>query len=196
MIVRLKRRITCLVCSGVIAFPLACSDEGDGDNKDDSSKGTVNSGLAEDRMVSSLSAVETKQVSASFNKAIEESGLIDGLCTLSGVVAMQAAAASGQSATSCEQVVAECKSAPSGATQSGVAVNDEPSQLTQCSVTVGELEACLTAQVKALKQAFSNVTCDSEIQMVTEAISSGLTVTQCQVVQTSCPQVLPGMADK
>lgn len=167
----------------------ACGGDDEGSKGNPPADTGVKSGVPPEKAVNSLTEAEAKQVSASFAQAIQTSGLIEGMCTISGILGEQFGAAAGQPVT-CEQVAADCKAAPTEATESTLTVQDDPAQLEQCTVTVGELEGCLSATLTQLKQSFAGLNCDSELQTALQSVSTATSATACEKVNTTCPTLL------
>lgn len=167
----------------------ACGGDDEGSKGNPPADTGVKSGVPPEKTVNSLSEAEAKQVSASLAQAIQTSGLIEGMCTINGILAEQLGAAVNQN-VSCEQVAADCKAAPTEATESTLAVQDDPAELAQCTVTVGELEDCMSATLTQLKQSFSGLNCDSNPQTALQSVSTATSVTACEKVNTTCPTLL------
>lgn len=174
--------------AGLVVLVAACGGD-DKEATNNAAPAEVKSGVPPEKTVNSLSEAEAKQISASFAQGIQAAGLIDGMCTISGIIGEAFGAAAGQAVT-CEQVAADCKAAPTEATESTIDVQDDPAQLTQCTVTVGELEACMNAMLTQYKQSFAGLTCDTDLQVATESASGGTSVAACEKVNTTCPTLL------
>lgn len=184
-----------LVWGSLAALATACGgDDGGNPAQESPTSGTVKSGVAPEKSVNSLSAAEAQSVSASFAQAIQGSGLIDGVCTLTGILGEAFSGTTGEAKT-CEQLVTECKAAPTQTTESTLSIKDDPAQLSGCTVTVGELETCLNGMITSLKQAFSTVTCDTELQAAMQSFSTGMNITACTNINTTCPTLLAAMDD-
>ena len=181
-----------IAVSLVAGLMAACGSDDDGGNGGNGSSGTV-TGLPSSKQLKDLTPEDAK-------KACEESGkyfnqqVSTATQDRAGCV-IAAAATLGMSMPTkeeCDMFVADCvaNSMPEPTDCSMAGTGD----LTDCTVTVGEAEDCVKAQVSQLKPVFDKLTCDLLISNPQEILDALGALEQspaaCSALEEKCPGFL------
>lgn len=188
-----------LTIRSAVCLTLGLALAGCGDDEKDSAGGggssEVNSGVTQSKPLSQVTEAEAQQLQEGYEKAMQSSKVADAMCGFSAVLASAFQEGfGGGGGTSCEDLFAACKQgfkdnpAQASATSGAASLGGSATYAT-CNVTVGELEACLTASLDAMATAFSSFKCGSEPGDVTAAPSTA-TLSACEKVNTECPAVV------
>lgn len=177
--------VTCLALTST----LGCGDDDDGDGGGGSGRtAAVDSGVDDSKALSSLTDAEVQQLSQGFASAAQSSEFIDAICKMSGVFssaflggagADPSAAPTDEQKQMCNQMYDQCKTAaaqnPAATDLSNAGTYTLPASATGlagCNVTVGELEACWTEQLKLISDIFGSLSCDAPGQLNLEATAT------------------------
>ncbi|HTN89551.1 MAG TPA: hypothetical protein VL242_38000 [Sorangium sp.] len=145
----------------------ACGGDDDGGDTGGNSGGDL-----EGKQLSSLTAAETQQVCQDLAASVTLTK--EDVCEFSGAFA-------GAFGGDCEATKAECMSQPEQPSQGGEC---STTGFTDCTATVAEYKACMTAQIEAMKA----VTC------ATPPDTSGEPPAGCAALDQKCPAILGGGA--
>jgi hypothetical protein len=194
----MRNGILSFVAVGLICT-LGCG--GGGDDKDSSSSSggtTVQSSVSKDKLLSSVNQDDLNAIGESYKAALSSDKVMNAVCNMSGLFATAFAGLGGagaMNAPSCEDMVSQCKAAykdaPLDAAGSSVTQLPTTTSLAGCSVTVGQLEACLTASLDAIANTLGNVTCDSDLTKINADAASVGNLDACKELTTKCPNALP-----
>ena len=180
---------------------VACDDSTSGDsNSDDTNSGNTNAASA--NISASVDAIETDTVleEASEEQAmslceaqntylmsqISESQMMRAGCAIS--TALTLGFAMDEDAPNCDEIYTACLEADNEMTEDEMdPCADAASSLSECSATVGELEACLEEQVNGFL-ALSSLTCDdlSDPEVLT-SMDSDTAMSACDILREKCP---------
>jgi hypothetical protein len=182
-----------LLVLSTLMLSFACGGE-----DDEKSGGPVASGVAKDKQLSALTQAEAEQLGKSFAESMNVPELIRGMCTMGAVFASLLAPMDGaMPAQSCEQLVEQCvegaASNPAMATAGNApALPTAATGYMGCTVTVGELEGCLTASIKVMTEAFGSIQCGQDLSAMEgggAVNASPASIAECKNLTTACPTV-------
>lgn len=172
-----------LLCCTVVA----CG----GDDDDGGGGGASTAGVSNSKDVGTLTQEESAAVCKHVSAQIAEVDQVTFCCAASGL----AAEATGTG--TCADIVGMCEASPADfdcAPEADTSAEDcetDPPPTCDAEVTVAQLADCVDAQVAALDEILSSVTCDStvaDLQGVEGQVSE--TPTACQLVEDNCPGLL------
>jgi hypothetical protein len=195
------------VCFIVSCLSLLVVSACGGDDEGSESTG-VNSGVDQSKPVNMLTAMELQQINESVGKSLAaDAELVETICTFSGVFSTTLAATPGADGMfpaevqmQCNQAIDQCKSSfqmnatAAGASAGVPTVPADTATFASCSVTVGELEACMTASVEFVKDVLSSAgyNCSAPPMVdMTQPMAQPTLPMECQALQTAeCSAVI------
>lgn len=185
---RLTRLPACLITCLAFTSTFGCGDDDGNGGGGSGQTAAVDSGVDDSKALSSLTDAEVQQLSQGFASASQSGEFIDAICKVSGVFSSAIAAGAGadpsaaptdQQKEMCNETYNQCKSAiaqnPAAADLSLAGTYTIPasaSGFAGCNVTVGELEACWTEQLKLVTDIFGSLSCDAPGQLNLEATAT------------------------
>jgi hypothetical protein len=185
-----------LLVLSMLMSPIACG--GEDDDKGGGGSTTVESGVDTAKPLNMLTQEEVTQLNESYTASLSSQKVIDAMCNFAGVFATAFPVMEGEMmGPTCEEVVSQCKQAaamnPAAASQGTAATLPATNTaFAQCNVTVGELEACLTASVEMLATVFGSLMCGADPSMMQNVDVSTAELTECQTLNAMCPTVVAG----
>ena len=170
----------------VATFGTACG------GKDTSQRPSVDTGLPPEKKVSDLTDAEVQQACESFAQAYMAEFTPQKMTTF---VCTAVALTSTQTAATCQSATTDCiANPPSGVDPTTITAPDctgaSAADLAGCSVTVSQLETCLSDEITALQAYMARVNCSiaGNTQAIQNLASTEFALPQsCTTIQTQCP---------
>lgn len=179
---RMNRKLALPLLAVALLGSIACGGEDESQKR----SSQVKSGIDESKPLNTLTPAEAEQLGKTFIKTVEDSGFVEALCVFAGILGEEAAKQSGAMGVSCEELVEPCVEEAKADLEP---TNQEVTQLATCTATVGQYEACMTATLAQFKELFGGLTCNTKPEEAPEFDLSGVTIEECEVIQTLCPSL-------
>jgi hypothetical protein len=192
----------CAVALAIFAVAPACGG-------DDDSPNGIDTGLAADRKLSSLSDGDVQNACRSINQgaavAITPAELVRAACLPAGVQAGLTISGSDVSidVTKCQKAVDACVAEDEDETEADVDyMNDDDcdeasaEDLQGCDATVGELETCFNIMLNQTQQQLSAATCQNAENLDEQGYANELdpeNIPECMSLRTKCPDAQLGI---
>jgi hypothetical protein len=181
----------------MVGYVFACAACGEGSGGGPSG---VSSGITPTKPVSTLTPAETTQLCKTVDDGFKDPAVTDGLCKFTAVFAAVAAtlllpnATDAQLQMACTMGYSECKKPQTGSQTATSSCKAPPAS---CTVTVGEVEKCLSDMKVALANLGAAVPACSTLTKATLGNSppdtDGLTKQpdSCETIDQKCPGLVP-----
>ena len=180
--------------TGIVAAP-GCGDEGPTDG---AGSGALSSGLPKDQVVGNFSDADAQQFCAAMEKYVESDPGIRAMeCHLAGFTAAIGAAFLGTATDAdiqraCSEMESTCLNRLAGA-DAGTSTCSKPTGT--CTVTVGELETCLSDSLSTMQTELAKLpSCStiraSDLTPTTTGGPQSPQVASCAVVSDKCPDAM------
>jgi hypothetical protein len=143
--------------------------------------GPVNFSVDGERPLSSLTDAEIDKTCYELKLGMSTYFSADEICTMAGLAMREL---SKKDASYCEQFREACLAYPIDYYDS-MSCDLKDEDLSSCSATVAELEACANDQLKASKSMAAGLTCSSSLQSYENVAPPA----SCQALQATCPGV-------